>query len=289
MTFNCLACNSNQVFYFEYRGYHYFKCISCGLVTTYPYPDASTIEAHYSRKFDNGNYSLLRTYSKEYMQVYNKFAEVIEQQLEFSQKKIEGIKILDIGCFTGDFLENLSNRGADVYGVELQDRAVNIANMKLPGRIYKADVMSNEFPAIEFDIVSLLGLIEHVLEPIKILERTSELLKHDGLIIIQTPDSNSFIARVMRKYWPPYAPIEHIHLFSRQSLEMILKQLGFKNISIIPHFKKLPIEYVYNMLQHFGPEFYRLLKPLFSILPQSLSCRGITFYVGEIIVTAQKI
>lgn len=285
----CLVCNNKQLFNFAYRGYQYFKCTSCGLVTTYPYPDHLEIEAHYAKKFDNGNYSLLRTFSKEYLLVYNKFAEIIEQKLKFSQKEVGGIKILDIGCFTGDFLEILNEKGADVYGLELQDRAVEIANMKLPGRVYKADVMSNDFPALEFDVVSLFGLIEHVVDPIKLLKRSSELLKKDGLIILQTPDSNSFMAKIMGKYWPPYAPIEHIHLFTRKSLELKLHELGFKNISIIPHYKKLPIKYVFNMLQNFGPEFYRLFKPIFSIIPQSISQKGITFYIGEIIVTAQKI
>ena len=104
--------------------------------------------------------------------------------------------------------------------------------------------------------------------------------------MIQTPNSGSFLAKIMQKYWPPYTPIEHVHLFSREGLEETLKKNGFENITFRSHWKKLPVGYVYNMFSNFGPEFYNLFKPLNTFLSQSDNI--MPFYIGEMIITASK-
>ena len=71
--------------------------------------------------------------------MYETFTEVLSDIMVGQGKSLEGTNILDIGCFTGEFLELIQSRGADVFGLELQTEAVAIANAKLPGKVYKAD------------------------------------------------------------------------------------------------------------------------------------------------------
>ena len=92
------------------------------------------------------------------------------------------------------------------------------------------DVFSNDFPNMTFDIISVLGVIEHVVDPGKLLQRSYELLNPGGIIILQTPDSSSYLAKLMGKYWFCYEPIEHIHLFSKNSIKLVLENLLFNNI-----------------------------------------------------------
>jgi 2-polyprenyl-3-methyl-5-hydroxy-6-metoxy-1,4-benzoquinol methylase len=47
-------------------------------------------------------------------------AEVIKKQLESRGFLLDKKSVLDIGCFTADFIEILSQYGCDVYGLELQ-------------------------------------------------------------------------------------------------------------------------------------------------------------------------
>jgi SAM-dependent methyltransferase len=258
------------------------------LVSTYPLPDPAALDAHYSTKFRDGNYRLLQAYTEQYRRVYDGFAQILARKLKARGQSLRGQTILDIGCFTGEFLELLRQRGADVYGLELQSEAVSIAGGKLPGRIFKADVFSDNFPQIPCDIVTLMGVIEHVTDPVKLLRRSSSLLKEDGILMLQTPDSTSLLAGIMGKFWPPYEPVEHIHLFGRKSLERILLELGYGNIEFRPHWKKLPISYVYSMLRNFGPELYRLVGPFYRFLPRFVTGRSFPFYIGEMIVIAQR-
>jgi 2-polyprenyl-3-methyl-5-hydroxy-6-metoxy-1,4-benzoquinol methylase len=244
------------------------------------------IKDHYQKQFKKGNYQLALIYKEQYKKVYAKFIEVLEKRLNENKQLLIGKTVLDIGCYTGDFLELLYYKQADVYGIELQSDAVKIANKKLPNRIFQADVTSFAFPQKKYDIITILGVIEHVTDPLNLIKNAYKLLKKEGIIMIQTPNSASLLAKIMKKYWPPYSPIEHINLFSKKSLELALTDCGFTKIESQNHWKKLPISYIYKNLSSFGPEFHEFLKPLDPLLKNS--SLTLPFYVGEMIVTAIK-
>jgi hypothetical protein len=90
----------------------------------------------------------------------------------------------------------------------------------------------------------------------------------------------------MGKHWPPYTPVEHIHLFSKQSLKTLLEMHGFKNIHYKAHWKTLSISYVHSMLKTFSPEFHRNSKSIFDILPKFITEIKMPFYIGEVILFA---
>lgn len=288
-TTNCISCGSFQRLMFTYKKYQYYRCVKCKMVSTYPLPEDATIQSHYARKYQSGNYQLLRDYAEVYKrQVYSGFVQTLERGLTRRNERLDGKKILDVGCFTGDFLELLHKKNADVYGLELQPDAVEIASQKFPGRIYQADIHGTDYPHMNFNIVTLLGVIEHVVDPVKLLGRSAELLNSGGAVLIQTPNSTSLWALIMRSLWPPYAPVEHIHLFSRQGLILLLTKLGFVDITFAMHWKKLPVSYVYDMMQNYGSEFRQLISPLYALLPDSFKQLSLPFYIGEMIIFAYK-
>src|SRR5205823_8198815 len=190
--------------------WRYRRCSRCGLLTSEPLPSPGQIEEHYRRKFRRGNYELVRRYAPEYLRIHAQIADWMNTKA--------GDRVLDIGCFTGDLLEVLAARGADVHGVELQEEAVAIANTRLPGRVFQADVFGNAFPPGPYEAIAMMGLIEHVLDPRSLIKRSAQLMTAEGRLFIQTPDAGSAIARLLRGLWPPLAPIEHIHLFSARSI-----------------------------------------------------------------------
>jgi len=286
--FNCVVCSSKIYKIFDRRKFNYFRCPACKHVTTYPYPTESQIKQHYSQGFKTGNYQVARKYSDIYTSNMNKFIKIVKTALLKQGKSIKDVSVLDIGCFTGEFLYKIAKEGANVCGIELQDEAVKIAIKKFPGKIIKANILDDNIALFkhQFDIVTLLGVIEHVTDPIKLLKRASELLKPQGLLMIQTPNSSSCYAKLMKKYWPSYTPIEHIHIFSNKSLFIALKKSGFKNIVSKRHWKKLSISYSQGMLRTFGPEFYKISKPIFNILPSFIMEKPLPIYIGEMIVLA---
>lgn len=281
----CPVCHKKQKLIFLYQKFYYYRCGNCQLVSAYPLPTPEMITTHYAGKFKKGNYEILHKYPRQYIQVYADFVKILYKRLHESDgMTLKGKKILDIGCFTGDFLQLLQKEGSNVYGLELQNDAVRIADKKLPGRILQADIMSYKFREEQYDIITLLGIVEHVIDPLSLLRKSFQLLKKGGIIMIQTPNSSSLLARLAGKYWPPYSPVEHIHIFSKKGLRQALETCGFNDQIYQPHWKKLPVGYVYNNLNNFGPEFHRILKPFDSLLNNSRLI--LPFYGGEMLVTA---
>lgn len=170
----------------------YLRCGSCGLLTSDPIPTSQQIEDHYRTTFHTGNYETLRRYALQYRHVYEEMANWV------APKQGEGM--LDVGCLTGN-----------AYGLELQAEAVQIAQERMPGRIFQADVQGSTFPPGPYDAIAMMGLIEHVVDPQNFIRRAGSMLAPNGRLLLQIPDASSVLARTMRSHWPPLAPIEHIH------------------------------------------------------------------------------
>lgn len=184
--------------------------------------------------------------------------------------------------------ELAQKQGWNVTGYELQEEAVLIAEKKLPGRVHKINVYDQGIKPGQFDIITLFGVIEHVLEPLELIKRVQLLLKKDGYLFIQTPNSSSVISRVFGNSWPPISPIEHIHIFSEEYLIKFLKKQGFNSLKYINHCKHLPIKYVYENLSNFGPDIQNYIRPLYNILPNFIKKLSLPFYGGEMILICKK-
>mgnify|MGYP001998489828 CR=1 FL=1 len=285
---NCKICNGSDLSFFKKGKTSYTRCRICLSISMCPEPTDIQIQNHYKKKFITGNYELLRRYDEEYKNIYGGFIKRIKKTVHHDGKQLKNMKVLDVGCFTGDFLYLASKEGCEVTGYELQKEAVEIANQKLPGKIHEVDVYNNNIQTANFDIVCLFGIVEHVLDPQKLIKRSYELLKPGGYLFIQTPNSASFLSRILGKYWPPISPIEHIHIFSKNSLTKTVNNERFSVVNFENHWKSLPIQYVYENLSNFGPEIKSIVKPFYWLLPKFVKNLSLPFYGGEMIMAAKK-
>ncbi len=62
----------------------------------------------------------------------------------------------------------------------------------------------------------------------------------------------------------------------------------FNEVIFEAHRKKLPANFVFNMLQNYGPRFHCLFKPVYTRLPEQLTRLSLTFYVGQMLFLAHK-
>ena len=230
-------------------------------------------------------YELIKEYDSSYQSIYR-------QLLDFTLRYTgdpRGQRLIDIGCFTGRFLDEAMAVGFTTYGVEYQADASRIANEKHQGRVCCGPIENYSHTSLGFfDVATLFGVIEHVTEPKQTILTISKLLKKGGISVIQTPNTLSMPARLLGRWWPGYAPIEHIYYFSSLNIRMLLNRYGFHIIKIFRHWKTLPIAYVYRQFQNFGPEIYRFLNKFISGIPGSFLEGKLPFYGGEMIIVAQK-
>jgi len=140
-------------------------------------------------------------------------------------------KILGAGCGNGDFLFNLSE-GWERFDIEFgRDRA------QMSAKHARADVRTNfvenvDFPSNYFDCITMFALIEHLVEPSQVLSKIRDLLKPSRIILVITGVRTSKKALREKSDWHLYAPLEHLHFFSRESLEKVLNDTGFDVLKV---------------------------------------------------------
>lgn len=78
-----------------------------------------------------------------------------------------------------------------------------------------------------YDVVSMHHYLEHTLDPRAEIAAARETLADGGHLLIEVPDPQSMLGRVLRRYWIPWFQPQHQHLLSRANLERILRDTGF--------------------------------------------------------------
>ncbi len=135
-------------------------------------------------------------------------------------------KVLDVGCFSGEFLKGIGN-DATLYGIEIHQKAANQA------RQYGVKIIGDDFKALEsidccFDVVTSFDVIEHVYDPKYFLRKLANVAKPNGDIIISTGNTEALSWRLMgSRYW--YCTIaEHISFINPKWCQVAAKDCGLR-------------------------------------------------------------
>lgn len=147
--------------------------------------------------------------------------------------------ILELGCAHGSFVALLRQSGFEATGVEMSPWVVSFARETFGIPVQIGPIESLDIPAGSLDVIALLDVLEHLPDPQATMARCLELLKPDGLLLIQTPefrpgmqypalieDHNPFLDMLQAD--------EHIYLFSRSSVTEMFRRLGVEHIAFEP-------------------------------------------------------
>lgn len=194
-------------------------CKNCGLGVTEQF-----------KNVDYQNYHRDDTYLEEEAQFRNIFSKRVNLIL---QNKSKG-NALDIGSSTGTFLSILQDKGWDVLGIEPSRKSADIANKK------GINTLNKSFENVKlikgsYDVVILNHILEHVDNPQKFIEKARELLKKDGIILIDVPNFGSLSSQIYGLDWKYLLPTEHKWHFTKKSLEHLLNKSGFRTQIIETH------------------------------------------------------
>ncbi len=106
-------------------------------------------------------------------------------------KKFKGekIKILDAGCGTGKLCEILLNYNFEVYGIDISEKAIEIAKSRNNKIHYKVGDVTNlrkYYKNDFFDVIvcTFVTLYLKELELLKFFKQTFEILKNSGVFIL---------------------------------------------------------------------------------------------------------
>lgn len=248
----CIVCDGKEFIYlfkthdrmFNISGEFIVKrCKLCGLIFTDPQPTQAILKKHYPSKDyysyqdteKKGFFYHLRSYLVKHYYKPTLFSYIFSSLIQNvpAMPKKQGGKILDVGCGTGDTIALLKELGWDVYGLEIDKKAVLIARERgLLHVKYGGYEEIDSYPNNYFDAIRLYHVIEHLDNPTACLQMIYKKLKPGGEIIMGTPNVDSLTSRVFKKLWYNLDIPRHLFLFSPKTLSRITKKEGFSHIKI---------------------------------------------------------
>jgi 2-polyprenyl-3-methyl-5-hydroxy-6-metoxy-1,4-benzoquinol methylase len=292
---NCIICGQNNTSFFKkWRGWTLVKCRNDGLIYVNPQPSEEEVSTFYNSgryfKSDDGKFGY-KDYVKE-KRFLNLNNEMILRKIKICAKKTglykenKKLKLLDIGAAHGFFVEKAIENGFDAQGVDVSKEAVDYAR-KNNLNIALGTTKEQNYPDNFFDIVTLIGVIEHFTNPTNELQEISRILKDEGLLVILTLDTNNFRGRGAIK------PPEHLYYFSRYNLAKFLFLFGLRIFKIYRHFTFYSFE---EFFFHFFARFFgrnKLARKMESIFVKVANKFGFNKFPipipdGQILVIAQR-
>ena len=111
--------------------------------------------------------------------------------------KLLGKRVLDVGCGGGILSESMSSKGADVTGIDLGEKALQVARLhglesgvRVDYRLVSVEALAEEMPE-SFDVVTCMEMLEHVPDPAAVVKACARLLKPGGTVFFSTINRNS--------------------------------------------------------------------------------------------------
>lgn len=225
----CTLCNTSNFRVIHQKDrWQYLRCVCCGLVSLYPRPTTQELINSYDTYLPVQPVNIAE-WKKMMQPVVDASADLIE-----SRNRTGRGSLLDIGCGYGFFLGEMKSRGWEVKGIEISETGRQYARHTWDIKVYSEPLENLSLPDRSFDVVTLLYVIEHVLDPPGLLETVKRILKPCGMVLLRWPHSTPIVrmvgpfAKRLDLYHTPF----HMYDFSPDTMKRLLERAGFEDIEM---------------------------------------------------------
>jgi SAM-dependent methyltransferase len=136
--------------------------------------------------------------------------------------------ILDIGCGSGFALDLAKQAGLETFGIELTKSAAVEAE-KRGHRVFTSLIEDLDAKWHgHFDLISLNQVLEHIANPVAIIQQCKSFLSENGVISVAVPGRDGVLR--INPYLPANWPPHHVSLWRIADLRSLSNQAGLKMI-----------------------------------------------------------
>jgi SAM-dependent methyltransferase len=211
-------------------GYDILDCAMCGFRHAVPLPSRTDLKHAYRESYYADEKPTFLAHAAEDQAWF----ELAQNDRLDTFERILGPKrgrLLDIGSGPGFFLKTAKSRGWSVTGIEPSRQAAAHAR-GLGIAVTEGFFDETTAPMLgRFDAINLTNVLEHVPDPIAILQAARAILEPGGVLCVNVPnDFSPFqIAAAATagtgEWW--LAPPHHLNYFDFATLANLLERLGF--------------------------------------------------------------
>ena len=261
------------------RHYDIVCCDSCSFI----YNDFNEPDSVFTRHYANSQkYSDPKLYggggiSPEEIQMWENYYQLISSHLR------KDMKILEVGCGKGGFLETLRNHGfQQLSGLDQSVECQQILRTRQIESLESWKQIENR----KFDLVISHAVFEHLPNPREMMTRIRDVLSEDGFLFITVPDADSYYKYDSAPFY--YFDREHINHFTCSTLHLLCSLYSF-----------LPITFQVVQNKSFGPmKFHYDIAGIFQFKKTQLtgsvrkyidSCNGKIIHVPHEIFASEHV
>lgn len=260
------------------------RCQVCGFVTASV--DAAKVDFDdiYGHQYFNGEEYLDYALDKHVIQT--NFRQRLDRAFRFKPPS-KMMSVLELGCAYGFFGEVLREFAVEnsYVGYDIASDAVVHASATLGLDARCMDYLdSREIPG-QFTDCFMWDVIEHLVQPDKVIQRIYADLQPGGHLYITTGDMERFLPRLQGRRWRMIHPPTHLHYFSRRTLSQMLERDGFEVCDVTYPSISRSIRLVFYSLFMLRKNPSRLVRALHRIIPENLS---ISLNTGDIMFLIAK-
>ena len=258
--------------------WRYALCATCGTAWLDPLPSDEELSGIYTRAYFEGGIA----------GGYGDYAADEELHRRNAKARLaliagqgsEAGRILDIGCALGFFVHEAQQAGWEAVGVERSqwsaERAREAFSLRVVPSMDELLVAEGE----SFDVVSFFQVLEHMRDPVAALRQAHALLRPGGLLVVETWDRSSAVARLMGSAWQQVNPPSVLHLFDRGSLDRLCTRCGFEPGRIGATSKQVSVGFVTGLLA----DSYGFMRPIHGLVGRgALGRMGFGYRLGDLI------
>jgi 2-polyprenyl-3-methyl-5-hydroxy-6-metoxy-1,4-benzoquinol methylase len=225
-------------------------------------PTTDELQKYYAEKYyqeGKGSYEL--AYSQEELSYFSAKLEQRFAVLQRHLKLVEGeSRMLDVGCGEGYALAFFRKQGWSVSGIDFSSAGVASKNPDCVDALVVGDIfelLNAEIGAGKnYEVVWLQNVLEHVLDPLGLLNSLRSLVAPGGVAVVTVPNDCSITQRaalvgehIDHAFW--VVPPDHLTYFNSQSLYTTASQTGWSCVDVLGDF---PVDW---FLFHPGSNYVR--------------------------------
>ncbi len=261
--FSCPLCAGKEGFaYLSYREYQLFECAQCHLVS--PLIKWETLKK--IEIYDDDAY--VKDTTREIVDTYEYRKQIYApERMNYIEEKISDIprsemKILDLGCGPGYFIDYLKDRGIAYKGIELARFLVEICRKR---GLHVEETRLEDEPIKGYNIITMFDVLVHLTDPAATFTALNEKLMPGGYVLAYTPHVHSLAYYLMQGEQNTLLPFQHLCFFDRMSLEFLAHKTGFK-IHSLDYYGLDVMDYLYKKQHEDGYDYHGHLQNFIPVM-----------------------
>lgn len=230
------------------------KIIEYGISCADPLPTLKELKEYYEEQYyqnADGTTTYEATYTEEelaHKKLESNLALFALKEQLFSTD--QSVSLIEFGCGEGFFLKQVASQTDwNARGIDFSEFGVKKWHPELLDICEFGDSYDHLNSYIKqsqtFDICVLRNVLEHVIDPQKLLKDLKKLLSENGLLLITVPNDYSLLQMqalesnlVDHAFW--FLPPDHLYYFNTENLTHFVEAQGYK---VIDMFSSFPVDF----------------------------------------------